>query len=37
MDTNPPNPPSEALYRIEPTRLENPPEAVADLVAGLSA
>src|SRR5207244_2140181 len=29
--------PPETVYRIEPTRLENPPEAVADLVAELSA
>src|SRR5215510_10661123 len=27
----------ETVYRIEPARLENPPEAVADLVAELSA
>jgi len=32
-----PDPPLETVYRIEPTRLENPPEVVADLVAELSA
>ena len=37
MSQNRPNDPPETVYRIEPTRLENPPEAVADLVAELSA
>jgi len=37
MSQNRPNNPPETVYRIEPTRLENPPEAVADLVAELSA
>src|SRR5580700_8754266 len=32
-----PNSPIEAVYRIEPARLESPPEAVADLVAELSS
>jgi len=37
MSQNRPNDPPETVYRVEPTRLENPPEAVADLVAELSA
>jgi Fic family protein len=36
MGPNRPNSPIEAVYRIEPARLENPPEAVADLIAELS-
>lgn len=32
-----PNSTSETVHRIEPTRLPHPPEAVADLVAELSA
>lgn len=34
---NRPNGPFESAQRIEPARLDNPPEAVADLVAELSA
>jgi len=37
MSQNRPSDPPETVYRIEPTRLENPPEAVADLAAELSA
>jgi Fic family protein len=37
MRGNRPNPPLEPVSRIEPVRLENPPEAVADLAAELSA
>src|ERR1700704_4907573 len=37
MDQDRPNQPLETLARIEPARLENPPEALADLVAELSA
>ncbi len=36
MSIDRPNKPSEAVRRIEPARLENPPEVVADLVAELS-
>src|SRR5262245_2172416 len=36
MNTHRPNQPAEMPSRIEPVRLENPPEAVADLVAELS-
>jgi Fic family protein len=32
-----PDQPVETVYRIEPTRLENPPEGVADLAAELSS
>lgn len=37
MSEDRPNQPIETVHRIEPARLENPPEAVADLVAELSA
>jgi Fic family protein len=37
MNYNRPNDRVEPVYRIEPTRPENPPEGVADLVAELSA
>jgi hypothetical protein len=37
MKENRPQRPLETVQRIEPARLENPPEAVADLVAELSA
>src|SRR5579862_5417770 len=37
MDQDRPNQPPETASRIEPARLENPPEAVADLAAELSA
>jgi Fic family protein len=37
MRQNRPKEPLETAYRIEPARLENPPEAVADLVAELAA
>src|SRR5437764_6124830 len=37
MSQNRPNDPPETVYRIEPTRLENPSEVVADLIAELSA
>jgi len=37
MHDDRPLPPVESVQRIEPTRLENPPESVADLVAELSA
>jgi Fic family protein len=36
MNANRPNRPLETAHRIEPARLENPPEVVADLVADLS-
>jgi Fic family protein len=36
MSDDRPNKPLETVHRIEPARLENPPEAVADLVAELS-
>src|SRR5438552_4063079 len=37
MDNDRPNLPGEMPSRIEPARLENPPEAIADLAAELSA
>lgn len=37
MNQDRPEQPPETTQRIEPARLENPPEAVADLVAELSA
>lgn len=37
MNEDRPDRPRETVHRIEPTRLETPPEAVADLVAELSA
>ncbi len=37
MESDRPNQPFETPARIEPARLENPPEALADLVAELSA
>jgi Fic family protein len=37
MDSNRPNTPVESVQRIEPARLDNPPETVADLVAELAA
>src|SRR5438270_19549 len=37
MSKDRPNVRLESVSRIEPTRLENPPEVVADLVAELSA
>ena len=37
MPNNRPNQSLETTARIEPTRLENPPEAIADLAAELSA
>ena len=37
MNENRPREPFETVQRIEPARLENPPEVVADLVAELSA
>ena len=37
MNRDRPNPARETVYRIEPTRLETQPEAVADLVAELSS
>jgi Fic family protein len=37
MNNDRPDQPLETVQRIEPARLENPPEAVADLVAELSA
>jgi len=37
MNDDRPQSPVESLQPIEPTRLENPPESVADLVAELSA
>jgi Fic family protein len=37
MDQNRPNPPIESPTRIEPARLENPPEGIADLIAELAA
>jgi Fic family protein len=37
MSKNRPTRPLETVSRIEPTRLENPPEALADLAAELSA
>ena len=36
MGPHRPNSPIEPAYPIEPVRLENPPEAVADLIAELS-
>lgn len=37
MGEDRPSEPLETAHRIEPARLENPPEAVADLIAELSA
>src|ERR1051325_9808128 len=37
MDKDRPNQPLESVGRIEPARLEHPPEEVADLAAELSA
>jgi Fic family protein len=37
MSADRPTGPLETVYRIEPTRLEHPPEVVVDLVAELSA
>ncbi|MGH9383621.1 MAG: Fic family protein [Vicinamibacterales bacterium] len=37
MDRDRPHQPIETVQRIEPARLENPPESVADLVAELSS
>jgi Fic family protein len=37
MSIDRPSQPLETVYRIEPARLENPPEIVADLVAELSS
>lgn len=37
MSKNRPIDPGETVHRIEPARLENPPETVADLVAELAA
>ena len=37
MDQDRPDQPVETVQRIEPARLENPPETIADLVAELSA
>src|SRR5262249_13555454 len=37
MSKDRPKGPLETAYRIEPARLENPPELVADLVAELSS
>ena len=37
MPSDRPNEPLESVQRIEPTRIENPPEPIADLAAELSA